>query len=53
MSKVTLQSQASVPTEFGRFDVLAFAQKAGDMMPHVVMVSPHVDDTDPVVLRIH
>ena len=53
MSKVTLQSQARVPTEFGRFDVLAFAQKAGDMMPHVVMVSPHVDGKDPVVLRIH
>ena len=53
MAKIKLYSQARVPTKYGDFDMLAFAQSDGDKMPHVAIVSPEMDISSPVMLRIH
>jgi len=53
MSKVVLQSQALVPTEYGKFKVMAFAKNESDLMPQVAIVSPGLDVSKPVLIRIH
>ena len=53
MSALKLQSEALVPTEFGDFRVLAFAQNKKEPMPHIAIVSPQLDLGIPTVIRIH
>lgn len=53
MAKIKLYSEARVPTKYGEFDFLAFAQKDNEKMPHVAIVSPDLDLSTPVMLRIH
>lgn len=53
MSKLKLQSEASVPTEYGEFDILAFAKNSRELMPHVVLKSKFLDTSKPVLIRIH
>jgi len=53
MIDITLYSQARVPTKFGEFDILAFAKVDHEKMPHVALVSPMIDKSKPVLLRIH
>ncbi len=53
MGEIKLFSEARVPTKYGSFDMLAFAQKDSDKMPHVAIVSPHFKKDSVVLLRIH
>lgn len=53
MSRLKLQSEATVPTDFGNFRFLSYAKSNSDMMPHLAIVSPLLDTAKPVLLRIH
>lgn len=47
------QAQASMPTKYGTFQMLAYALNEEDPMPHVVMVNPETDFSETVNVRVH
>ncbi len=53
MDHITLQSEALVPTDYGEFRIMAFAQKDSEQMPHLAIVSPLLNIKEPVLLRVH
>ena len=53
MSEITLQSKSLIPTSYGTMDFLAFAKSLDEKMPQLAIVSPDIDTTKPVLLRIH
>lgn len=48
-----LQSEALIPTPHATFRMLAYAEQVQEQMPHIAMVHPEVDLTQPVTIRIH
>ncbi|MEM8528651.1 MAG: GTP cyclohydrolase II [Bacteroidota bacterium] len=48
-----LQSEALIPTPHATFRMLAYAEKVEEQMPHIAMVHPELDLTQPVTMRIH
>ncbi|WP_236975920.1 GTP cyclohydrolase II [Membranihabitans maritimus] len=46
-------SEASIPTEYGTFIVLAFGDNEDEYSPHLALVSENIDKENPILLRIH
>lgn len=46
-------SQASIPTDFGKFKVIAFGDHEDEYSPHLALVSAKTNLEDPVLVRIH
>lgn len=47
------QAQADLPTDFGVFEVIAYALDGKEPMPHMVLINPTTDFTKVVNVRIH
>lgn len=47
------QAEAIMPTRFGTFTMIGYAQQADNPMPHLAMVSEKTDFTQPIPVRIH
>ncbi len=47
------QVEASIPTRWGNFRMIAFSDSEEEMMPHIAMVHENFDPKHPVYLRIH
>lgn len=47
------QVEAFLPTDWGNFNILAFADSPNDPVPHLAMVHEHLDVSGPVLVRIH
>jgi GTP cyclohydrolase II len=47
------QVEASIPTQWGQFRMIAFSDSKDEMMPHIAVVHENFDPTHPVHLRIH
>lgn len=47
------QAETTIPTRFGTFVMIGYAQQADHPMPHLAMVSEKTDFTQPVPVRIH
>lgn len=48
-----LQSEALIPTPFGKFNMIAFAADADEPMPHLALVHPEMNPEQAVVVRVH
>lgn len=46
-------SEAKVPTEWGPFNMVAYAEHEEEQMPHIAMVSDGFDNQATVTVRIH
>ena len=51
--KIEKQAQAPLPTKFGDFQTIAYASLETDKMPHMVLVNPKTNFSEPVNVRIH
>ena len=47
------QAEAIIPTEWGNFNMIAFATDDKEWMPHLVMIHEACDVSNPVLVRIH
>ena len=47
------QSEAFIPIDAGDFRVIAYAENAEDLMPHLVLISNKTDTSETVLVRIH
>lgn len=47
------QAEANVPTEFGKFRMVAFSENDQDWMPHIALISEGTDFEKPVNVRFH
>jgi GTP cyclohydrolase II len=47
------QAEAYLPTLFGRFRIIAYADRAEELMPHVALVHEDFDARNDVTIRIH
>lgn len=47
------QAEATIPTDWGRFIMKAYASSDENSMPHVVLESINLDKSKPIILRIH
>jgi GTP cyclohydrolase II len=47
------QIEAPLPTKYGNFRVLAYADRPDDPMPHLAFVSEQFDPSKPVLVRVH
>lgn len=47
------QIEAKLPTEWGKFTIMAYADDENDWMPHLVMVSDNTDFSKDINVRIH
>jgi len=47
------QAEAPIPSLYGQFNMLAYADKASELMPHIALVAPDFDASKPVPVRIH
>ncbi len=47
------QVEAHLPTDWGNFNILAYADSASDLTPHVVLAHEKFDPSMPVLVRIH
>ncbi|MBK7937888.1 MAG: GTP cyclohydrolase II [Lewinellaceae bacterium] len=47
------QAEARIPSEYGQFTMLAFADKPSEKMPHIAFVAEGFDPGRPVPVRIH
>ena len=50
---IKIQAEANVPTEHGKFRMIAFAENAQDWMPHMAIVAENIDFAQPVTVRFH
>ncbi len=50
---MTLQAEALIPTKWGNFRMLAFANKSSDWMPHLALIHEKTDLEGAVLTRIH
>ena len=50
---IKLQAEANVPTEFGLFHMMAFAESEKDWMPHMALIAENTDFSKPVNVRFH
>ncbi|MBI1226297.1 MAG: GTP cyclohydrolase II [Bacteroidetes bacterium] len=47
------QVQAFLPTDWGNFNILAYANSPDELTPHLVLVHEKMDTSQPVLVRIH
>lgn len=47
------QVQAFLPTDWGNFNIIAYATSPDDLTPHVALVHENLDTAQPVLVRIH
>lgn len=47
------QTETLMPTIWGNFRLLAYADSADDPMPHLALLSDEFDSSGPVLIRIH
>lgn len=47
------QAEAVLPTNWGNFNMIAYAENEGDRMPHLAMVHEDFDNSKTILLRIH
>lgn len=47
------QAEALIPTPWGNFNLLAYANDMEEWMPHLALVHENIDFTSPVLVRIH
>ena len=47
------QVQAFLPTDWGNFNIIAYATSPDDLTPHVALVQENLDTSQPVLVRIH
>lgn len=47
------QVQAFLPTDWGNFNILAYANSPDELTPHIVLVHEKMDASQPVLVRIH
>jgi len=47
------QAEAVLPTNWGNFNMIAYADKESDRMPHLAMVHEDFDNSKTILLRIH
>lgn len=47
------QVQAFLPTDWGNFNIIAYATSPDDLTPHVALVHEKMDTAHPVLVRIH
>lgn len=50
---ITKQAESNVPTEYGVFRIIAFAENDQDWMPQIVLVAENTDFSQPVNVRFH
>jgi 3,4-dihydroxy 2-butanone 4-phosphate synthase/GTP cyclohydrolase II len=53
MSKVILQGEADIPTDFGNFRMRAYSNNVDDYVPTIVIYNPKTNLDDLVNVRIH
>ncbi|MFN0036231.1 MAG: GTP cyclohydrolase II [Saprospiraceae bacterium] len=47
------QAEAPIPSRYGQFSMLAYAEKSSERMPHIAFVAESFDPSQPVAVRIH
>ena len=47
------QAEAPIPTRYGPFTMLAYAEKPTERMPHIAFIAEGFDASGPVAVRIH
>jgi len=47
------QSEAIMPLPYGNFKMVAYANRKGEKMPHLALLSEHMDPQSTVLVRIH
>ncbi|MDX1912510.1 MAG: GTP cyclohydrolase II [Saprospiraceae bacterium] len=47
------QAEAPIPSRYGQFRMLAYAEKSSERMPHIAFVAEGFDPAQPVAVRIH
>lgn len=47
------QAEAPIPTRYGQFTMMAYAEKPTERMPHIAFVAEGFDPSRPVPVRIH
>lgn len=47
------QAATTIPTKWGNFKMVAYADSIAESMPHLAMVHENFDNSGPVFLRIH
>ncbi len=52
-SIIKKQAEADIPTPWGLFNMIAFAEEASDWMPHLALVHKQFNPDEPVLVRIH
>ena len=50
---VKKQAEALIPTPWGNFNMIAFAENEAEWMPHLALVHESCDIQKPVLIRIH
>ena len=53
MSDSRKQAEAVIPTKYGNFNMIAFAETENDWMPHLALVHENMNPNQPVLVRIH
>jgi GTP cyclohydrolase II len=52
-STMQRQAEAPIPSRYGLFNMLVYAEKSTERMPHIAFVAEGFDPTNPVAVRIH
>jgi len=47
------QAEAPIPTRYGSFKMLVYAEKSSERMPHIAFLAEGFDPAKPVAVRIH
>jgi GTP cyclohydrolase II len=47
------QAEAPIPSRYGQFKMLVYAEKSSERMPHIAFVAEGFDPSKPVAVRIH
>ena len=48
-----IQAESNVPTEYGEFRMIAFAESEKDWMPHMAIIAKNTDFSKPINVRFH
>lgn len=47
------QAEAILPTDWGKFKILAYSESNSEEMPHIAMIHENMDPNLPVLVRLH
>lgn len=53
ISSLSRKAEASIPTPYGDFLMIAYSDQADDYSPHLALVHPEMNPEQPVVVRVH